>query len=84
MKSVNRVTPDEIKNISKMSDREIEKKLKDILSSSGNLKGILKGIDVETVKKQLQSKNAADLSKFINSLEKVDPQLLTKIKNSLK
>ncbi len=82
MKSVNKVTPEDIKNISKMSDKEIEGKLKSILESSGNLKSLLQNIDVETVRKQ--AKNSADLSKFINTLEKVDPKLLAKIKNSLK
>ena len=84
MKSSNRITPEDIKNVAKMSDKEMESKLKEIFSSGGNIKSILSGIDTETVKKQIQSKSPAELSKIVNNLEKIDPKLLEKIKNSIK
>lgn len=85
MKPVNKITPDDIKKISKMTNEEIEAKLRGIMASSeGGIKKMLSKVDVDGLRKQIQTKSAADISKLMSNLEKLDPGLLGKIKNSLK
>ena len=85
MNSANKITGDDIKKISKMESGEIEKKLKGILADSKNgaIKKMLSGINVEGLKKKLQSSSKEELESFMDMLNKIDPSIIRKIKDSL-
>lgn len=86
MNNVNKITPDDIKKITAMSNSEIEKKLKDILSNSKNgaLKKMITGVDIGSMKKKLQSSSKNEIDSFMGILGKLDPSLISKIKDALK
>jgi len=83
--SVNKISQEDIKKITSMSNAEIEKKLKGILSDSKNgaLKKMLSGVNVEGLKKKLQSSSKEEIDGFMAVLSKLDPALIKKIKDSL-
>ena len=83
--NVNKITQDDIKKITSMSNSEIEKKLKGILADSKNgaIKKMLSGVDVDSMKKKLQSSSKEDIEKFMGITSKLDPSLINKIKDSL-
>ena len=85
MNSVNKISQEDIKKITSMSNAEIEKKLKGILSDSKNgaLKKMLSGVNVEGLKKKLQSSSKEEIDGFMGVLSKLDPALIKKIKDSL-
>ena len=85
MNSVNKISQEDIKKITSMSNAEIEKKLKGILSDSKNgaLKKLLSGVNVEGLKKKLQSSSKEEIDGFMGVLSKLDPALIKKIKDSL-
>lgn len=85
MNNVNKITQEDIKKITSMSNGEIEKKLKEILSDSKNgaLKKMLSSVNVEGLKKKLQSSSKNDIDSFMGVLSKLDPSLISKIKDSL-
>ncbi len=82
---MNKISQEDIKKITSMSNAEIEKKLKGILSDSKNgaLKKMLSGVNVEALKKKLQSSNKEEIDGFMGVLSKLDPALISKIKDSL-
>ena len=57
MSDNNRISKEDIKKISSMNNSEIEKKLKEILAGSKNgaLKKMLSGVDLNGMKKKLQT-----------------------------
>ena len=83
--NVNKITQDDIKKITSMSNSEIEKKLKGILADSKNgaIKKMLSGVDFDSMKKKLQSSSKEDIEKFMGITSKLDPSLINKIKDSL-
>ena len=85
MNNVNKISQEDIKKITSMSNAEIEKKLKGILSDSKNgaLKKMLSGVNVEGLKKKLQSSSKEEIDAFMGVLSKLDPALISKIKDSL-
>lgn len=85
MNNVSKITQEDIKKITSMSNGEIEKKLKDILAGSKNgaLKKMLSGVNVESFKKKVQSSSKAEIDAFMGMLSKLDPSLISKIKDSL-
>lgn len=86
MNSNNKITGDDIKKITSMNNSEIEKKLKEILADSKNgaLKKMLSGIDINSMKKKLQSAGSSDIDKMMGMLGRIDPALIGKIKDALK
>ena len=86
MKPVNKINADDLKKLASMSDGEIERKLKSVISSTNGsaLKSMLSNVDVNTIKKQLQGKSPESFSTLLNNLSKLDPSIIDKIKNSLK
>ena len=85
MNNVNKISQEDIKKITSMSNAEIEKKLKGILSDSKNgaLKKMLSGVNIEGLKKKLQSSSKEEIDGFMGVLSKLDPALISKIKDSL-
>ena len=85
MNGANKITSDDIKKISTMSNSEIEKKLKGILADSKNgaIKKMLSGVNVDGLKKKLQSSSKEELESFMGILSKIDPSIIKKIKDSL-
>ena len=86
MNGNNKITRDDIKKISAMNNAEIEKKLKEILadSKSGAVKKMLSGIDLNGMKKKLQSAGASEIDSVMGMLSKLDPAIISKIKDALK
>ena len=84
--SNNKITKDDIKKISAMNNAEIEKKLKEILADSKNgaLKKMLSGIDLNGMKKKLQSAGSSEIDGVMSMLGKLDPAIVGKIKDALK
>lgn len=85
MNSVNKISQEDIKKITSMSNAEIEKKLKGILSDSKNgaLKKMLSGVNIDGLKKKIQSSSKEEIDGFMGVLSKLDPALISKIKDSL-
>lgn len=85
MNSANKITQDDIKKITSMSNSEIEQKLREILSGSKNgaLKKMISGIDIAAMKKKLESAGKSDIDKFMSGLGKIDPSLINKIKDAI-
>ena len=85
LNGANKITSDDIKKISTMSNSEIEKKLKGILADSKNgaIKKMLSGVNVDGLKKKLQSSSKEELESFMGILSKIDPSIIKKIKDSL-
>ncbi|MBR6523917.1 MAG: hypothetical protein IKT39_04835 [Clostridia bacterium] len=85
MNNTNKITQEDIKKIASLSNSEIEKKLKEILSGSGNgaVKKMLSGVNVEGLKKKLQSSSKEEIDGFMGVLSKIDPSIIKKIKDSL-
>ena len=83
--NVNKISQEDLKKITSMSNVEIEKKLKGILSDSKNgaLKKMLSGVNVDALKKKLQSSSKEEIDSFMGVLSKLDPALINKIKDSL-
>jgi|GEM_PF-2670389 len=86
MKPVNKISAEDLKKLAAMSDADIERKLKNVISSTnGNaLKSLLSNIDVASIKKQIQGKSPENFSKLIDTLGNLDDSLIEKIKNQLK
>ena len=86
MSQENKITGDDIKKITSMSNTEIERKLKDILSDSKNgaVKKMLSGVDIAGMKKKLQSAGKEELDGLMGLMSKLDPSLISKIKGALK
>lgn len=86
MNGNNKISNEDIKKITKMNNAEIEKKLKDILSDSKNgaVKKMLSGIDLNSMKKKLQSANPSEIDAMVSMLGKIDPAIINKIKDALK
>ena len=85
MNKENKISQEDIKKITSMSNSEIEKKLKGILSDSGNgaVKKMLSGVNIESFKKKLQSSSKEEIDGFMGILSKIDPNIIKKIKDSL-
>lgn len=86
MANNNKISQDDIRKIASMSKSEIEQKLKTIFSDSKNsgVKKMLSGIDVESIKKKLQSSSKEELEGLAGIISKLEPGLINKIKDSLK
>lgn len=86
MNNANKITKDDIKKVSSMSNSEIERKLKEILADSknGTLKKMLSNVDLNSMKKKLQSAGTAEIDNLMGALGKLDPSLIGKIKDALK
>ena len=52
-------------------------------SKNGALKKMLSGVNVEGLKKKLQSSSKEEIDGFMGVLSKLDPALIKKIKDSL-
>ena len=85
MKENNKITQEDIKKVASMSNSEIEKKLKAILADSKNgaMKKMLSGVNIDSFKKKMQSSSKEDIEKFMKILGKLDPSVISKIKDSL-
>ncbi len=77
------ITAEDVKKAATLSDSELEKKLKEVLSSKSGAAGVLKNINVDAIKNQIKTKSPDDLAKLINKLGKIDSELINKIKKSL-
>lgn len=85
MNKTSKITQEDIKKITSMSNSEIEKKLKGILADSknGSVKKMLSGVNIESFKKKLQSSSKEEIDGFMGILSKIDPNIIKKIKDSL-
>ena len=85
MNNTSKITQEDIKKITSLSNSEIEKKLKEVLSGSGNgaVKKMLSGVNIESFKKKLQSSSKEEIDGFMGILSKIDPNIIKKIKDSL-
>ena len=85
MNKASKITQDDIRKITSMSNSDIEKKLRAILADSKNgaVKKMLSGVNVESFKKKLQSSSKEEIDGFMKILSKIDPSIISKIKESL-
>ena len=85
MNNTSKITQENIKKITSLSNSEIEKKLKGILADSKNgaVKKMLSDVNVESLKKKLQSSSKDEIDGFMGILSKIDPNIIKKIKDSL-
>ena len=85
MNNTSKITQEDIKKITSLSNSEIEKKLKGILADSKNgaVKKMLSDVNVESLKKKLQSSSKDEIDGFMGILSKIDPNIIKKIKDSL-
>ena len=86
MNNSNRINSDDIRRVASMPDEELKQKLSQLINSSnGSAIGkMLSNINIDALKKQLQTKNPNELAGFMNKLGNIDPSFINRLKDALK
>ena len=86
MNNSNRISSEDIRRVAEMSDEQLKEKLSQLSSSSGGsaLGKMLSNLNIDMLKKQLQTKNPDDLANLMNKLGSLDSSFVNRLKTLLK
>ena len=86
MNNSNRISSEDIRRVAEMSDEQLKEKLSQLSSSSGGsaLGKMLSNLNIDMLKKQLQTKNPDDLANLMNKLGSLDSSFVNRLKALLK
>ena len=86
MNNPNRISSDDVRRIASMSDEQLKQKLSELINSSkGSALGkMLSNVNIDMLKKQIQSKKPDELAGFMNKLGSIDSSFINRLKDTLK
>ena len=86
MNNSNRISSEDIRRVAEMSDEQLKEKLSQLSSGSGGsaLGKMLSNLNIDMLKKQLQTKNPDDLANLMNKLGSLDSSFVNRLKALLK
>ncbi len=86
MNNSNRISSEDVRRVAEMSDEQLKEKLSQLSSSSGGsaLGKMLSNLNIDMLKKQLQTKNPDDLANLMNKLGSLDSSFVNRLKALLK